>query len=733
VTLASSGILAGDSLTFGDTSASFGDKNVGTGKPVTISGITATGTDAGNYTVNGTATTAANITPLAITVNGSGTNKVYDGGTADVVALASSGVLAGDLVSFGETSATFGDKNIGIGKTVTISGITPTGADAGNYTVNGTATAAANITPLAITVNGAGTSKVYDGGVADVVTLASSGVLAGDLVSFGETSATFGDKNVGTGKPVTISGITASGTDAGNYTVNGTATTAANITPLAITVNGIGTNKVYDGGVADVVTLASSGVLAGDLVSFGETSATFGDKNVGMAKTVTISGITPAGTDAGNYTVNATATTAANITPLAITVTGSGSNKVYDGGIADVVTLASGGVLTGDLVSFGETSATFGDKNVGIGKTVAISGITAGGADGANYTINTTTTATADITPAVVTLTGARVYDAGLDANASAFGAAGLVGGVAGENLVLSGSGTTAGKNAGPQALSSLGSLVLDNGTGDASNYTLVGGSDTLQVTPLAITVGATGMSKVYDGTRSATVVLGSSGVLSGDSVNFSDASATFATPGAGTGKSVAVRGIAATGPDAGNYTFNSSAGTTASITPATLTETARPTSIASGQEANLGGNVTGFVAGDTIANSTTGSLVWMTNLPPHPPAGQYAIDGSGLHAENYVFVQAPGNQDALNVTAALASPTGIPEQIAGLIDFPLTSDYVATPYGVGSADIHSNNTGNARADVDSTKNNRHLSDFTGRIALTVVGGGVRLPEGVTP
>jgi hypothetical protein len=150
------------------------------------------------------------------------------------------------------------DKNVANGKTVTVSGITDGGADAGNYTLNNaTATTTANITPLAVTVSATGTNKVYDGNVTDIVTLASGGVLAGDTVSFTDTSAVFADKNVANGKTVTISGITDGGTDAGNYTLNNaTATTTANITPLGY--NGQLQRRqirVYDGNVTDVVSL----------------------------------------------------------------------------------------------------------------------------------------------------------------------------------------------------------------------------------------------------------------------------------------------------------------------------------------------------------------------------------------------------------------------------------------------------------------------------------------------
>ena len=57
----------------------------------------------------------------------------------------------------------------------------------------------------------------------------------------------------------------------------------------------------------------------------------------------------------------------------------------------------------------------------------------------------------------------------------------------------------------------------------------------------------------------------------------------------------------------------------------------------------------------------------------------------------------------------------------------------IATPYGVGSANDFGNNTGNARRDNKTTDGNRHLSDFTGRLALTVIGAGVTMPPQAGP
>ena len=127
--------------------------------------------------------------------------------------------MPGDQVSETYTAASFGDKNVGSGKSVTVSGITLGGADAGNYTLaSTTADTTADITPATLTVTITGEDKIYDGGTNASVTLADNSV-PGDQVSETYAAASFGDKNVGSGKSVTVSGITLSGADAGNYTL----------------------------------------------------------------------------------------------------------------------------------------------------------------------------------------------------------------------------------------------------------------------------------------------------------------------------------------------------------------------------------------------------------------------------------------------------------------------------------------------------------------------------------
>src|SRR5207253_9583171 len=153
----------------------------------------------------------------------------------------------------------------------------------------------------------------------------------GDVFTGGFTTAAFNNKNVGIGKAVSVSGISISGTDAGNYTFNTTALTSADITPRALTITAAGVNKVYDSTTAATVTLTDDRV-AGDVFTDSYTAAAFADKNVANGNTVSVSGISISGTDAANYALTTTtATTTANTTPRPLTVSARGNNNNYDG------------------------------------------------------------------------------------------------------------------------------------------------------------------------------------------------------------------------------------------------------------------------------------------------------------------------------------------------------------------------------------------------------------------
>src|SRR5581483_6586263 len=131
--------------------------------------------------------------------------------------------------------------------------------------------------------------------------------VSGDVFTDSYLAAYFDDKNVGTNKNVTVVGISISGLDAGNYTVNTTTTTTANITVRSLNVTAAGVDRVYDGTTNATVNLSDDRV-SGDVFTDSYLAAYFDDKNVGTNKNVTVVGISISGPDAGNYTVNTTTT-----------------------------------------------------------------------------------------------------------------------------------------------------------------------------------------------------------------------------------------------------------------------------------------------------------------------------------------------------------------------------------------------------------------------------------------
>jgi filamentous hemagglutinin family protein len=568
-----SGFAGNETVTAASTGTStFSDKNVGTGKTVTIAGIDlVNGTNGGlasNYTVPGVATTTADITPATLRVSGIvGVNKVYDGTvTADLNTQSAAliGVIGSDQVGLGPVAGGFLTKDVGTNKPIDNVTFSLTGADGMDYTVIQPSGLTASITPRPLTVTATGVNKVYDGTTAEAVTLANNAV-AGDVVT-ATSIASFMDKNVGSGKYVGVSDITLSGADAQNYTANTTTSTFANITPVSLVITTAAANKVYDGTTGATVTLSDS-PLGGDVVSLNYSSSSFANKNAGTGKVVTVSGISASGPDAGDYTISPTVTTTANITPAPLAVTATGVNRVYDGTTGATVTL-SDSPLAGDIVYVNYSSASFAGKNAGTGKVVTVGGLTAGGADAGDYTISPTVTTTANITPAplAVTATGVnRVYNGTTGATVTLSDTP-LAGDLVNVNYS---SASFADKNAGTGKVVTVGGLTASGA--DAGDYAInPTATTTANITPAPLAVTATGVNRVYDGTTGATVTLSDS-PLAGDVVNVNYSSASFANKNVGNGKTVSVSGISVSGPDANDYAVNTTATTPANITPATL------------------------------------------------------------------------------------------------------------------------------------------------------------------
>ena len=159
-----------------------------------------------------------------LTPSTSGVTKVYDGSTTvRGVSVDISGKVSGDEVIIGNSGGSFASKNVGSGINYTIYGLLMSGLDAGNYHLStGSISGNGSITAKTLTASYSASNKVYDGSISATVVGSLNSVVSGDTVTLANTSATFADKNVGTGKTVTISGLSLGGTHVGNYTLSNT-------------------------------------------------------------------------------------------------------------------------------------------------------------------------------------------------------------------------------------------------------------------------------------------------------------------------------------------------------------------------------------------------------------------------------------------------------------------------------------------------------------------------------
>jgi len=331
-----------------NTAATFADKNAGTNKTVSISGIDIAGTDAGNYTLAATTATdtTVDITPKTLTATYVGDNKVYDGAVTASVEGSSTDIVAGDTVTFSNTTATFAKKDVGTNKTVSISGIDIAGTDAGNYTL--AATTATNTTvdifSKAITVSGlTADDKVYDATTAvttDGSDVTFNGIIDGDNLTLASLSGMFSDKNTGTDKTVNLNS-TYSGTDVGNYTFSDQATTTANIAPANLVISGItAANKEFDGNTIATVstdTAVYSGLIAGDAVNVIATGV-FSDTQAGDSKAVSLTN-SYSGIDVGNYNITDQLVVFSDIFPVIVGVTPV--TAIFDSGLFLATTIDS--------------------------------------------------------------------------------------------------------------------------------------------------------------------------------------------------------------------------------------------------------------------------------------------------------------------------------------------------------------------------------------------------------
>lgn len=160
-----------------------------------------------------------------------------------------------------------------------------------------------------------------------------------------------------------------------------------------------------------------------------------------------------------------------------------------------------------------------------------------------------------------------------------------------------------------------------------------------------AVTAAVIADNKTYDGNTTATIsACDLTGVVAGDSVTCSAASASFNSADAGSAKTVTAKGISLGGPNAAKYQLTSTTAlTTADITKATqasLTISANPATLPIGGIASLsstGGTTSGAVTYEAVGSpgglncSISGNTLTVSGVP-----GSCSISGTMPGNANY-------------------------------------------------------------------------------------------------
>ena len=447
--------------------------------------------------------------------------------------------MGSDDVSLTGGTAVFTTKHAGTGKPVTANGFGLAGTDAANYVLSPTTAATtANIARLAITVTAATDSREYDGTnlSAAVPTTPAGSIQTGDVAAFTQT---FDNKNIGTGKTLNPAGAVNDGNGGLNYLVSFQPVTTGEITAKALTGSITAANKPYDGNTSATITSRTlDGVIGTEDVDYVGGTATFDSRNAGTGKTVNATGLSLDGLDAGNYTVNTTASTTANISQLPITVTAVTDSKTYDGTATSDETpaVSVNAIILPDVANF---TQAFDNKNAGTGKTLTPSGSVTDGNSGANYLVSFVPVTTGTIEQRTLTVTASassRPYD-----------------GTRAASVTLSDDRVTddvftvsyvdalfSDKNAGTNKTVTVSGLSLSGA--DGGNYVLAATSATAtaDITPVTLTGHFTAANKFYDGGTAATIVTRTlTGTFGTDDVSLVGGTATFSDKHAGVGKTV--------------------------------------------------------------------------------------------------------------------------------------------------------------------------------------------------
>lgn len=542
----------------------YNSKDVLSATSYTYSNLALSGAKASNYAfssaqITGGVSGNGTITPKSITVSATASDKVYDKTNSAEIVLSSIGVISGDTVTFSGTG-TFANVNVGT-QSVNVTGISKAGADNANYSLSSTSTSTtATISKKTITFVGSGNNKVYDGLTTATVNSLLSGVISGDSVNASYTSALFADKNVGANKTITVYGITI---DNNNYTIAQTATTSADITPATLTFSAVSDTKIYDGTVSSSASSVVTGLVAGDSITnlkqvfFNKDAAGTNGSIIGIANDYSITD----GNGGNNYTV-VTQTATGTINKKALTMTLNDDAKIFND-IDPTLSARYSGFIGGEDESSiitninRESGESAGTYMISATPTATNYDITV---NNGTFTIVAADTLLIKLANIVATYGSTPIYAVDSAKYYSTTGSEIRTLSISGNSsynfTADDGLGTTYTFDVGHTG-TNVGNYIISasNGVQSGSNFnTPVVNNGVLTINPLAVTLASSSVTKVYDGTRTATgATITVSNKVGSDDITVVGTS-LFTDKNVGTGKTYTSTNLALSGSSASNY-----------------------------------------------------------------------------------------------------------------------------------------------------------------------------------
>ncbi len=419
-------------------------------------------------------------------------------------------------------------------------------------------------------------------------------------------------------------------------------------------------HKVYDANTSAVLApanyLSTVGAIDGDVVTLN--TPVFGNydsKTAGTGKMVTVNGVQILNAMDGNVAVygyqlasHTLSGAVGSIDKALIQVADLVAlNKVYDGtdtAYLNTHAARATGVLAGDQITLVSATGRYLDgKNVGAGKAIVADNIQLAGADKDNYQMVPTTGLSSDVTPRALVVSasgGSKTYDV-----ATVTQVALADNRVDGDVLDIAYQANYLDKNAGTNKYIRVSDIAISGQ--DARNYTVNTTAASFgDIAKADLTVHAQGVSRTYDGTTNATVILSAdraTAAMQADQLTLSYEAAMFTSKAAGLGKTIDVLGVRVGGADAGNYNVN-----------------VAPARTATADISGLHLTLSGVQALDKAYDGTTNAVLNLANASLNGVAAGDSVSflgtlGSGVFAGK----NASGSPIAVSVTANGIQLTG--------------------------------------------------------------------------